>query len=325
MQTVFLETTEDRHLRRIGGLTALERKIREVAKSGATRVIVAAEPVEFDRAMPVAFEFVPRGTAAPADARVERADVIREIELVDDEAARRAEWALIRRMNKAHEGPVDALINWRLSMRITRTLAGRSLAITPNHVTIVAIVIGLVAAWLASRGEYGAFVIGGVLLQINSVLDSVDGELARLRYQFSKAGQWLDNLADDVVDNAFIAACGWALGGVWMWLGFAAAGGRVFHALSTYLWVYLSTGSGDVFAFRWWFESATASAAEVYSPTSVTTWLRSFGRRDTFVFVWMIALACGLPQWVVVHGLVIAAVNVSLLVLHFTVFRNKRA
>src|SRR6185503_3179374 len=76
----------------------------------------------------------------------------------------RAEWALIRRMNKSFEGPVDALINWRFSMRITRVLARRSLAVTPNHVTVVAIVVGLVASWLASRGGYGMFAVGGVQL-----------------------------------------------------------------------------------------------------------------------------------------------------------------
>jgi phosphatidylglycerophosphate synthase len=157
-------------------------------------------------------------------------------------------------------------------------------------------------------------------LQLNSILDSVDGELARLRYQFSKLGQWLDNIADDIVDNAFIAASGYALGGVWMWLAFAAAGGRLVHSIATYVW-----SGGDVFAFRWWFECKGASAAEVYSPKSPTTWLRSLGRRDTFVFLWMIAGLCGLPQWIVVHGLVIAAINASLLVLHFTVFRGRRA
>jgi len=322
VSTVFLETTGDRHLRRIGGLTALERRVREAAKQGATRVVVGAAPIDFERPLPVPVEF---STTVPDGARVERAEVIEDIELVDDDAVKRAEWALIRRMNKAHEGPVDALINWRFSMRITRALSHRSLAVTPNHVTIAAILVGLAAAALALRGDYLGFALAGVLLEINSILDSVDGELARLRFQYSKVGQWLDNLSDDLVDNAFIAATGYALGGVWMALGFAAAGGRLVHALSTYIWVYATTGGGDLFSFRWWFESETASAEEVYSPRSVTTWLRSLGRRDTFVFCWMIAALCGLPQWIVVHGLVIAAINVGLLGLHFTVFRRRRA
>ena len=309
----------------IGGLTALERRVREVAKAGATRAIVAAPEVAFPRLLPIPVEFVAPGTTPPDGARRERADVIAGVELVDDDARARAEWALIRRMNKSFEGPVDALINWRFSMRITRILSHRSLAVTPNHVTICAILVGLTASVLAWGGGYLPVAIAGVLLELNSILDSCDGELARLRYQYSKLGQWLDNLSDDIVDNVFIAAIGHGLGGIWQWIGLGAACGRVLVSLVTYVSVYRRTGTGDIFAFRWWFESDKVTVDDVYDPRSPITWIRSFGRRDTFVFVWMIACVAGFPPWVVCHGLVIAAVNVSLLVLHFTVFRGKRA
>jgi len=320
----YLETTGDRHTLVIGGLTALERRVREVAREGATRAVVAAAPVTFARALPIPVEFVPPGSPAPADATPARADVVAGVELVDEAARRRAEWALIRRMNKSFEGPVDALINWRFSMRLTRILARRSLALTPNHVTITAILVGLTASVLASRGGYLMFALAGVLLELNSILDSCDGELARLRYQYSKVGQWLDNLSDDVVDNLFLVAAGHGLGGIWQWLGLGAAGGRLLVSLVTYLDVYRRTGTGDVFAFRWWFESDKATADDVYDPKAITTWLRSFGRRDTFVFLWMVACVAGFPYWVIGHGLLISAVNVGLLVLHFTVFRGRR-
>ncbi len=324
METIaFLETTGDRHLQVVGGLTAIERRVREVAKAGATRAVVAAPPVTTARPLPIPVEFVAPGTPAPQGARRERADVIAGVELVDDAARKQAEWALIRRMNKSFEGPVDALINWRFSMRITRVLARRSLALTPNHVTIGAILVGLTASLLASRGGYAAFALAGVLLEVNSILDSCDGELARLRYQYSKLGQWLDNLSDDIVDNLFLIAVGHGLGGIWQWLGMAAAGGRLLVSLVTYLDVYRRTGTGDVFAFRWWFESDKATADDVYDPKAITTWLRSLGRRDTFVFLWMVACVAGFPYWVIGHGLVISAVNVGLLVLQFTVFRRR--
>lgn len=325
MDTVFFESTADRHTCVIGGLSALERRIREAAGQGATRAVVAAPPVEFPRPLPIPVEFVAAGSAPPEGARRERADVIAGIELCDEAARRRAEWAVIRRMNKSFEGPVDALINWRFSMRITRVLARRSLAVTPNHVTIAAIAFGLVAAWLAGRGGYAPLALAGVLLEGNSILDSCDGELARLRYQYSRLGQWLDNLSDDVVDNVFLIAVGIGLSGAWRWLGLAAAGGRWLVAATTYVSVYRRTGTGDVFAFRWWFEAGKPTADDVYDPRSPVTWLRSLGRRDTYVFVWMIALVAGLAPWVVCHGLAIAGVNVSLLVLHFAVFRRARA
>ena len=324
MAVVFFEPTGDGHVRLIAGLSVLERRIREVARQGATRAVVAAAPVGFPRALPIPVEFVAPGSAPPDGARREPVEIIAGIELVDDAARRRAEWALIRRMNKSFEGPVDALINWRFSMRLTRLLARRSLAVTPNHVTICAIVVGLAASLVAWRGGYAPLAAAGVMLEVNSILDSCDGELARLRYQYSRLGQWLDNLSDDLVDNLVLVATGFGMGGAWRWLGVAAAAGRLVVALTTYLDVYRRTGTGDVFAFRWWFETGKATADDVYDPTSPITWLRSFGRRDTYVFAWMIALCCGVPAWVVCHGLVIAAVNVALLVLHFTVFRHRR-
>jgi len=324
MAVVFFEPTGDGHVRLLAGLTVLERRIREAATQGATGAVVAAAPVAVPRALPIPVAFVAPGSAPPEGARREPVEVIAGIELVDDAARRRAEWALIRRMNKSFEGPVDALINWRFSMRLTRLLARRSLAVTPNHVTIGAILVGLAASLVASRGGYAMLAVAGVMLEINSILDSCDGELARLRYQYSRLGQWLDNLSDDVVDNLFLVAAGVGMGGAWRWLGLAAAAGRLVVAATTYLDVYRRTGTGDVFAFRWWFETGKATADDVYDPTSPLTWLRSFGRRDTYVFAWMIALGCGFPAWVVCHGLVIAAVNVSLLVLHFTVFRHRR-
>jgi phosphatidylglycerophosphate synthase len=320
----FLETTGDRHAQLIAGVTALERRVRDVAKAGATRAIVAAAPLAMPRPLPIPVEFVAPGSAPPEGAQRERADVIAGIELVDDDARRKAEWALIRRMNKSYEGPVDALINWRFSMRITRVLSRRSLAVTPNHVTIAAILVGIVASYVASLGAWWSFAVGGVLLEINSILDSVDGELARLRFQYSKLGQWLDNLSDDIVDNLFLVAVGYGIGGDWLYLGLAAAGGRLLVSITTYVIVYASTGTGNIFAFRWWFERGEKTVDELYKPTSIGTWLRSFGRRDTFVFVWMIACIANFPYWVIGHGLLIAAVNVTILLLHFTVFRKAR-
>jgi phosphatidylglycerophosphate synthase len=303
----------------VGGLTVLERRVRELARSGVRKVWVIAEPVPLPT-LPAAVEFVGADHPFPDDTLREPANLVAGIAVVDERSRRAAEWALLRRMNKSHEGPVDATLNWRVSMRITRLLART--AITPNHVTLVAIVVGLAAAALAATGTALAIAGAGVLLQLNSILDSCDGELARLRFQFSKLGQWLDNLADDLVDNVFLIALGVGLGGVWIWLGVAAAVGRWSVALYTYADVYRRTGTGDVFAFRWFFERDKPTADAVYDPRQLSTWLRSLGRRDTFVFVWMLACLAHFPYWVIGHGLVISLVQVGLLALHTTVYRR---
>ncbi|HEY4179859.1 MAG TPA: CDP-alcohol phosphatidyltransferase family protein [Kofleriaceae bacterium] len=327
MSTVFFEATNDRHGTIVSGVSALERRVREVAKHGATRAIMAGAEISLPRPLPIAVEFVPVGSEPPAGATRERADVIAGIELVDDDARKRAEWTLIRTMNKSWQGPVDALINWRFSMPITRMLSRRSLAITPNQVTVLSILVALFGAAIATGrlGVHGwlAFALGGVMMEVQSILDSVDGELARLRFQYSKFGQWLDNVSDDVVDNAFVAGVGMGLGGGWQTLGFVVAGVRLVVALVQYISVYASTGTGDVYSFRWFFETGAATSNDVYDPKKISTWLRSLGRRDTYLFIWMVACLAGFPYWVLGHAAIITAVYSVLLVLHFVIFRKR--
>lgn len=311
---------------RVGGLSVLERRIRELAREGVTRVLVtgaAADALRFPRPMPIEIEPT---THAPADAERQRGDVLRGVQIVDETTRLAAERRVVRGANKSFEGPVDALLTWRLSNPITRALSYRSLALVPNHVTLVAIALGACAVTLAARAHtWAGFALAGALLEINSVLDTVDGELARLRYQYSRLGQWLDNVSDDVVDNLFILAVGTALGGPWRFAAYLGAGGRVAIALYTYASVYRATGTGDVFAFRWWFERGKATADDLYDPLELTTWLRSLGRRDTYVLCWALACIIGLPHWVAVHGGVIGAVQLSLFALHHTVGRRGAA
>ena len=127
-----------------------------------------------------------------------------------------------------------------------------------------------------------------------------------------------------LVDNAFVVGVAWSLGEIWLGLALGAVGGRLVNALVLYTDVYRRTGTGDVFEFRWWFEKSSASAVELYDPKAITTWLRSLGRRDTYVFVWAIACVAGFPYWVVGHAAGIAAVYLVLLLLQYTVFRNRR-
>lgn len=327
-KAVFLECGSERgHALRVGGITVLERRIRELAREGCERVVVAAPELRFERAMPIAVEFAGEGAVAPEGIEaVERADVLRGVKIVDEGTRRAAEQKVVRGMNKSFEGPVDALFTWRCSNPITRALSYRSLRLTPNHVTMVAISLGLLACALSARStSYLGFALAGLLIEVNSILDTVDGELARLRFQYSKLGQWLDNLSDDVIDNLFIFSVGSALGGWWAIAAMIGAGGRLLVAVYTYVSVYRATGTGDVFAFRWWFERDKVSADDVYDPLALTTWLRSLGRRDTYVFCWAVACLAGLPYWVAVHGAVIGAVQLGLLALQLTIGRRRRA
>lgn len=121
---------------------------------------------------------------------------------------------LLRAQRSAEDGPiVDRFLNRTLSGPITR-LAVRW-PVTPNQVTVLSLLAGLLGAWLLAHAA-AAVTLGGLLLfQLSVVLDHVDGEIARLKFQSSRLGKWLDNCSDHVVDLAVIAAVAWrmAVGG----------------------------------------------------------------------------------------------------------------
>lgn len=68
--------------------------------------------------------------------------------------------------------------------------------ISPNAVTLAAFVVGMIAAWLAARGQYGA-ALGAWLL--NRLLDGIDGTLARATARQSDFGGYLDIVLDFAV------------------------------------------------------------------------------------------------------------------------------
>src|SRR4029077_17952203 len=108
-----------------------------------------------------------------------------------------------------------------LSVRFTRHVLCRS-PVTPNQITLFAAALGLLGCVLMAMGHYAAVVLGLLLEHTQSVLDGCDGELARVRFQQSKLGAWLDTFVDDVLNVLMTASAGiglwragagsWALG-----------------------------------------------------------------------------------------------------------------
>jgi phosphatidylglycerophosphate synthase len=303
----------------VGGLTVLERKLREAERRGVKRAIVACDSGLPDRPLAIDMELVPPGTPPPAGAEVVRADEVAGVTLASPRDRRRAEWALLESLPKSYQGLTDALVNRHISLRITRLLA--KTPITPNIVTAVALLVGLTAAALLVWGGRAGVIVGGVLIQAQSIVDSCDGELARLRFQFSAFGQWLDNVADDVVDAALMFGLGAAAGGdTWPIIGAAAAGGRVFTQLVLYAQV--RRAGGNFVDFRWWFETDVASIDDVYDPTSPMTWVRALGRRDTYLLLWAVLCVAGVPAVAAGYGAALSAGYVVLTAIHLVKCRT---
>lgn len=79
--------------------------------------------------------------------------------------------------------------------------------ITPDRITLTSFLAKLAAAALVLRGDSDVAVV--VLLQVHTVLDCMDGSLARYRRRPSAMGAYLDKATDMIGLVALLAALGW--------------------------------------------------------------------------------------------------------------------
>ena len=102
--------------------------------------------------------------------------------------------ATIRRSSFKDTDNTLARFNRRLSLPVSVALIRTPL--TANQLSVVLVGLGFYAAWLFSLGHYGAGVLGAFLSLAASILDGCDGEIARLKYQESALGCWIETVGD---------------------------------------------------------------------------------------------------------------------------------
>jgi CDP-L-myo-inositol myo-inositolphosphotransferase len=107
---------------------------------------------------------------------------------------------------KQSDGPVSKYLNRPVSSRISMALSPAR--IPPAVFSVFSALIGLWAAWSLSASRA---LVGGIFVQLASMLDGVDGETARLQWRTSERGALLDDLLDRMVDAVVVA-------GVFLWL-----------------------------------------------------------------------------------------------------------
>jgi len=116
------------------------------------------------------------------------------IDVDDEKAFSKAKNLLISNLKKASDGPVSRYLNRPLSIRLTRLLLNTKIA--PNHISILAFILGVLGAGFFFLGGYINLIIRGTLAQIASVIDGCDGEIARLKFKASEFGGWFDAVLD---------------------------------------------------------------------------------------------------------------------------------
>ena len=126
---------------------------------------------------------------------------------------RRAERTLVSlAARKQLDGPVSRLVNRRLSRSIS--LVALRAAVSPGAATVATFLFALAAAAVLALGVVwpAALVAGGILVQLASIIDGVDGEIARASLRSSPFGGFLDSVLDRAADTAVLAALAVAAG-----------------------------------------------------------------------------------------------------------------
>jgi CDP-L-myo-inositol myo-inositolphosphotransferase len=130
-------------------------------------------------------------------------------------------------MEEVYDGYISKHFNRKLSEPIARKLAKTKL--TPNQVSWMA--FGIAGLSLASF-LLGQNIVGGLLAQSSSIVDGIDGSLARLKRMTTKFGGFLDSVLDRYADILILLGLTvWSsahetYSGIWL-AGFIAIAGTI--------------------------------------------------------------------------------------------------
>ncbi len=171
-------------------------------------------------------------------------------------------------MAATYDGYVSRYINRRISDPIAKLLARTR--ITPNQISWAA--FGLAALSFLSF-IYNCNIAGGLLAQLSSIIDGVDGSLARLKGISSAFGSFLDSILDRYADILILL-------GLTMW-----------------------SASNEVYPYVWLvgFLSVTGTIGVSYSRACISAEFRhhfdrgflSLASRDIRLFIFMIGAIIG--------------------------------
>jgi phosphatidylglycerophosphate synthase len=306
---------------KVAGLTLVERSVRQLVRQGH-RVILAADPtkvprprrffwpwnsetaeiVEATRPAEVAALAQTRGAARTVPAnqvRIHTRDASGTVVVTDPASRQRAEDAIFRELLRGDLGLVARTLNKPVSFRITRYLFCQ-LPITPNQVTLLAAAIALCGAYFISQGTGASMILGYFLAHVQSVLDGCDGELARVRFQQSAIGEWLDTIVDDGLNFTLALATGIGLwrhydNELFLFGGLAAAGMLLVYNAIAYRELVRQGEGGEVLKIKWWFAKGVDLKQMASRKRSPLMMIGSLTRRDFFVFAWLVLAVVGLP------------------------------
>ena len=216
--------------------------------------------------------------------------------IVDLADGPRATRMIVRGTAKESDGIVARHLNRPVSQRITAALLQSIGGIRPWHMTLLTFILTLLMFPVLVLGGAPGLVIGGILFHATSVLDGVDGEIARATARSSTRGAMLDTAVDTAGTLLFIT--GLTIGltrlhGVYYaqiggWAVIAGATGLIFMSILT-----ARIGEhGNFNILKPYYAEWLATGF----PAWVREWITRITSRDFFAFGCCLLTLFGLPQ-----------------------------
>lgn len=195
---------------------------------------------------------------------------------------------IIKATAKPSDGMIARHINRPLSQAVSAQLL-RFQWVRPGHATTLTglAALAMLACLLALPSPAG-LVAGAVLFQLASIIDGVDGEIARATRRSSKTGASLDSLIDAFTNCAFLGGAG-----VRFWM----QGGDATAAICAAALIVQMIGLTILGRSAWQREGVvhfdSAKAAVTPPGSSVGRVLKDLTSRDFYCFVFMLASFAG--------------------------------
>lgn len=199
----------------------------------------------------------------------------------------RAGRAIVAATAKPGDGIVSQLVNRPISQAISRMLL-RAPGIGPFHATALAGLLALAMLGSLMFGGAPGLIWGGVFYQLASIVDGVDGEIARATFRSSKTGAMADSLVDAVTNIGFLAGIDinlWIQGNARA--AIAGSAGLAIVALGLFLIGRRARASSNAFTFdelKGHFQARRTFLAQLL------IWLTM---RDFFALAWLVGIVAG--------------------------------
>jgi len=234
---------------------------------------------------------------------------------------------LLSTARKPTDGPVARWFNRPISLWTSRWLL--RLGVSPNGATVMAFVAGMLGATLAASTSWPVLVAAAVLVQLGSIWDGCDGEVARLTFRRTRFGSWFDTISDNLRILALVV--GATIGvyrrtGHW---GVLAVGGTALFGVAALYWVMnrhlrRTRAEGSQLAILAEVEEARASLGHNRLLRLLVS-IRGFARQDVALALAALALAANLPHVILAGTLLIAGGGLAVVLSTFAARRAERA